>query len=97
MRDKADIVYLFPPKIKLTIFHSKLVLNDSEHTRSGIFLPIDIFCVPRLPTRWAKAAGATSYHISLDLGQEGVGIEGFYDVAGATGRQSLFAVSCHGV
>ncbi|WP_084031969.1 chemotaxis protein CheB [Desulfonatronum lacustre] len=36
-------VYLIPPKKNLTIFHGKLLLNDQEHVRGIINLPIDIF------------------------------------------------------
>jgi two-component system CheB/CheR fusion protein len=43
MRVKAGAVYLIPPKKNLTIFHGKLILSDPERSRSGIFLPIDIF------------------------------------------------------
>lgn len=35
-------VYLIPPKKNLTIFHGKLILTDSDHSK-GINLPIDIF------------------------------------------------------
>ena len=42
MRVEAGNIYLIPPKKKLTIFHAKLVLSDSERSRSEIFLPIDI-------------------------------------------------------
>ena len=43
MSVEADNVYLIPPKKNLTLFHGKLILSDPERTRSGIFLPIDIF------------------------------------------------------
>jgi two-component system, chemotaxis family, CheB/CheR fusion protein len=36
-------VYLIPPRKNLTIFHGKLLLNDQEHVRGIINLPIDIF------------------------------------------------------
>jgi two-component system CheB/CheR fusion protein len=36
-------VYLIPPKKNLTIFHGKLLLNDQEHVKGTINLPIDIF------------------------------------------------------
>ncbi|WP_244148759.1 chemotaxis protein CheB [Desulfonatronum thiosulfatophilum] len=36
-------IYLIPPKKNLTIFHGKLLLNDQEHVRGIINLPIDIF------------------------------------------------------
>lgn len=38
-----DNVYLIPPKKNLTIFHGKLLLNDQEHVKGTINLPIDIF------------------------------------------------------
>ncbi len=38
-----DNVYLIPPKKNLTIFHGKLLLNDQEHVKGIINLPIDIF------------------------------------------------------
>lgn len=37
-----DNVYLIPPKKNLTIFHSKLLLNDQEHVKGTINLPIEI-------------------------------------------------------
>ncbi|PLX68795.1 MAG: chemotaxis protein CheR [Denitrovibrio sp.] len=39
---EANNIYLIPPKKNLTIFHSKLILNDQPMQR-GINLPIDIF------------------------------------------------------
>lgn len=38
-----DNVYLIPPKKNLTIFHGKLLLNDQEHVKGIVNLPIDIF------------------------------------------------------
>lgn len=38
-----DNVYLIPPKKNLTIFHGKLLLNDQEHVKGTVNLPIDIF------------------------------------------------------
>jgi len=38
-----DNVYLIPPRKNLTIFHGKLLLNDQEHVKGTINLPIDIF------------------------------------------------------
>lgn len=38
-----DHIYLIPPKKNLTIFHGKLLLNDQEHVKGVINLPIDIF------------------------------------------------------
>ncbi|MFP4084352.1 MAG: chemotaxis protein CheB [Desulfonatronovibrio sp.] len=43
MRVLPDNIYLIPPKKNLTIFHGKLLLDDQEHVRGIINLPIDIF------------------------------------------------------
>ena len=43
MQVKVNSIYLIPPKKHLTIFHGKLILSNPERSRSGIFLPIDIF------------------------------------------------------
>ena len=39
---KPNCVYLIPPKKNISIFHGKLLLSDSDHSR-GINLPIDVF------------------------------------------------------
>ena len=39
----SDNIYLIPPKKNLTIFHGKLLLDDQEHLKGIINLPIDIF------------------------------------------------------
>ncbi len=38
-----DNIYLIPPKKNLTVFHGKLLLNDQDHSKGIINLPIDIF------------------------------------------------------
>ena len=39
---EADKIYLIPPNKTLSIFHSKLLLSEVDHSR-GLNLPIDIF------------------------------------------------------
>ncbi len=39
---EANSMYLIPPKKNLSIFHGKLLLSDSDHSR-GLNLPIDVF------------------------------------------------------
>lgn len=43
MKVEANCVYLIPPKKQLTIFHGKLLLNDSPGSGRSLNLPIDIF------------------------------------------------------
>jgi two-component system CheB/CheR fusion protein len=57
MRVSAGSVYLIPPKKHLTIFHGKLLLSDPERSRSGIFLPIDIFLRSLADDQGEKAIG----------------------------------------
>jgi two-component system CheB/CheR fusion protein len=57
MRVEAGHIYLIPPKKKLTIFHAKLVLSDLERSRSGIFLPIDIFLRSLAEDQGERAVG----------------------------------------
>jgi two-component system CheB/CheR fusion protein len=57
MQVKADSIYLIPPKKNLTIFHGKLILSDPERSRSGIFLPIDIFLRSLADDQGEKAIG----------------------------------------
>jgi two-component system CheB/CheR fusion protein len=52
----ANTVYLIPPKKNLTIFHGKLLLIDSDHTR-GINLPIDVFLRSLADDQAEKAIG----------------------------------------
>ncbi len=54
---QAGSVYLIPPKKNLTIFHGKLILSDPERSRSGIFLPIDIFMRSLANDQGEKAIG----------------------------------------
>ncbi len=54
---QAGSVYLIPPKKNLTIFHGKLMLSDPERSRSGIFLPIDIFMRSLADDQGEKAIG----------------------------------------
>jgi two-component system CheB/CheR fusion protein len=57
MQVKANSIYLIPPKRNLTIFHGKLILSDPERSRSGIFLPIDIFLRSLADDQGEKAIG----------------------------------------
>jgi two-component system CheB/CheR fusion protein len=57
MRVIAGNIYLIPPKKNLTIFHGKLLLSDPERSRSGIFLPIDIFLRSLAEDQGEKAIG----------------------------------------
>ena len=57
MQVVADTVYLIPPKKNLTLFHGKLMLSDQERSRSGIFLPIDIFLRSLAEDQSEKAIG----------------------------------------
>ncbi len=52
-----DNIYLIPPKKNLTIFHGKLLLNDQEHFKGIINLPIDIFLRSLAEDQEEKAVG----------------------------------------
>jgi two-component system, chemotaxis family, CheB/CheR fusion protein len=52
-----DNIYLIPPKKNLTIFHGKLLLNDQEHFKGIINLPIDIFLRSLAEDQGEKAVG----------------------------------------
>ncbi|MGD9308360.1 MAG: chemotaxis protein CheB [Desulfosarcina sp.] len=57
MQVNENSIYLIPPKKNLTIFHGKLILSDPERSRSGIFLPIDIFLRSLADDQGDKAIG----------------------------------------
>jgi two-component system, chemotaxis family, CheB/CheR fusion protein len=42
MNIERNVVYLIPPSKNVTVFHSRLLLTEQDHT-SGINLPIDLF------------------------------------------------------
>ena len=56
MRVEANSVYLIPPKKNLSIFHGKLLLRESDHSR-GLNLPIDVFLRSLAEDQAGKAIG----------------------------------------
>jgi two-component system CheB/CheR fusion protein len=56
MRVEIGAVYLIPPKKNLTIFHGKLLLSDTDHSK-GLNLPIDIFFQSLAEDQAEKAVG----------------------------------------
>ena len=59
MRVEANSVYLIPPKKNLSIFHGKLLLSESDHSR-GLNLPIDVFLRSLADDQGEKAIGVIS-------------------------------------
>ena len=56
MRVEANSVYLIPPKKNLSIFHGRLLLSESDHSR-GLNLPIDVFLRSLADDQAEKAVG----------------------------------------
>ncbi len=56
MQVDVNSVYLIPPKKNLTIFHGKLLLSDTDHSK-GLNLPIDIFFQSLAEDQAEKAVG----------------------------------------
>lgn len=81
---EANSVYLIPPKKNLTIFHGKLLLSESDHSR-GINLPIDIFLRSLADDQAEKAIGV----ILSGTGSDGVrGIRAIKEAGGMVTVQS---------
>ena len=78
MRVEANSVYLIPPKKNLSIFHGKLLLSESDHSR-GINLPIDVFLRSLADDQGEKAIGV----ILSGTGSDGVrGIRAIKEAGG---------------
>ncbi|MCC6136458.1 MAG: PAS domain S-box protein [Candidatus Contendobacter sp.] len=81
---EANSVYLIPPKKNLSIFHGKLLLSESDHSR-GINLPIDIFLRSLADDQAEKAIGV----ILSGTGNDGVrGIRALKEAGGMVMVQS---------
>ena len=75
---EANSVYLIPPKKNLSIFHGKLLLSESDHTR-GLNLPIDVFLRSLADDQAEKAIGI----ILSGTGSDGVrGIRAIKEAGG---------------
>ena len=84
MRVEANSVYLIPPKKNLSIFHGKLLLSESDHTR-GLNLPIDVFLRSLADDQAEKAIGI----ILSGTGSDGVrGIRAIKEAGGIVMVQS---------
>ena len=84
MRVEANSVYLIPPKKNLSIFHGKLLLSESDHTR-GLNLPIDVFLRSLADDQAEKATGI----ILSGTGSDGVrGIRAIKEAGGMVMVQS---------
>lgn len=81
---EANSVYLIPPKKNLSIFHGKLLLSESDHSR-GINLPIDVFLRSLADDQADKAIGI----ILSGTGSDGVrGIRAIKEAGGMVMAQS---------
>lgn len=81
---EANSVYLIPPKKNLTIFHGKLLLSESDHSR-GINLPIDVFLRSLADDQAEKAIAV----ILSGTGSDGVrGIRAIKEAGGMVTVQS---------
>ena len=81
---EANSVYLIPPKKNLSIFHGKLLLSESDHSR-GINLPIDVFLRSLADDQAEKAIGV----ILSGTGSDGVrGIRAIKEAGGMITVQS---------
>ena len=84
MRVEANSVYLIPPKKNLSIFHGKLLLSESDHSR-GLNLPIDVFLRSLADDQAEKAIGV----ILSGTGSDGVrGIRAIKEAGGMVMVQS---------
>ncbi|PIE83478.1 MAG: chemotaxis protein CheR [Candidatus Contendobacter odensis] len=84
MRVEANSVYLIPPKKNLSIFHGKLLLSESDHSR-GLNLPIDVFLRSLADDQTEKAIGI----ILSGTGSDGVrGIRAIKEAGGMVMVQS---------
>jgi two-component system CheB/CheR fusion protein len=84
MRVEANSVYLIPPKKNLSIFHGKLLLSESDHSR-GLNLPIDVFLRSLADDQGEKAIGI----ILSGTGSDGVrGIRAIKEAGGMVMAQS---------
>lgn len=84
MRVEANSVYLIPPKKNLSIFHGKLLLSESDHSR-GLNLPIDVFLRSLADDQAEKAIGV----ILSGTGSDGVrGIRAIKEAGGMVMAQS---------
>ncbi|HAS51554.1 MAG TPA: chemotaxis protein CheR, partial [Gammaproteobacteria bacterium] len=84
MRVEANSVYLIPPKKNLSIFHGKLLLSESDHSR-GINLPIDVFLRSLADDQAEKAIGV----ILSGTGSDGVrGVRAIKEAGGMIMVQS---------
>lgn len=84
MRVEANSVYLIPPKKNLSIFHGKLLLRESDHSR-GLNLPIDVFLRSLAEDQAGKAIGV----ILSGTGSDGVrGVRGIKEAGGIVLVQS---------
>lgn len=78
MRVEANSVYLIPPKKNLSIFHGRLLLRESDHSR-GLNLPIDVFLRSLAEDQAEKAIGI----ILSGTGSDGVrGVRGIKEAGG---------------
>ncbi|MFZ1641808.1 MAG: chemotaxis protein CheB [Candidatus Contendobacter sp.] len=81
---EANSVYLIPPKKNLSIFHGKLLLSESDHSR-GLNLPIDVFLRSLADDQADKAIGI----ILSGTGSDGVrGIRAIKEAGGMVMVQS---------
>ncbi|HRX70523.1 MAG: PAS domain-containing protein [Candidatus Competibacteraceae bacterium] len=81
---EANSVYLIPPKKNLSIFHGKLLLSESDHSR-GLNLPIDVFLHSLADDQAEKAIGV----ILSGTGSDGVrGIRAIKEAGGMVMVQS---------
>ncbi len=81
---EPDCIYLIPPKKNLSIFHGKLILRDSDHSK-GINLPIDIFLRSLAEDQGEKSIGI----ILSGTGSDGVrGIRSIKEAGGLVIAQS---------
>ncbi len=84
MRVEANSVCLIPPKKNLSIFHGKLLLSESDHSR-GLNLPIDVFLRSLADDQAEKAIGV----ILSGTGSDGVrGIRAIKEAGGMVMVQS---------
>jgi two-component system CheB/CheR fusion protein len=81
---EANSVYLIPPKKNLSIFHGKLLLSESDHSR-GLNLPIDVFLRSLADDQGEKSIGI----ILSGTGSDGVrGIRAIKEAGGMVMAQS---------
>ena len=84
MRVEASSIYLIPPKKNLSIFHGKLLLSESDHSR-GLNLPIDVFLRSLADDQADKSIGV----ILSGTGSDGVrGIRAIKEAGGMVMVQS---------